>query len=106
MLDRMSKKMKVDSTTPYRVGAYEDDRPRLKYQTLMQDYHELQKVLSLFSCVFCFDFGRSEVSFVNFFFFCSMNKLVDDCCWSSWKGNCWCFPNPYLANFCSFSPNF
>ncbi|PIN08229.1 hypothetical protein CDL12_19186 [Handroanthus impetiginosus] len=43
----MSKKGKgvvvLDSTTPYRVGVYEDAKARMKYQTLMQDYQELQK---------------------------------------------------------------
>ncbi|KAI3446730.1 hypothetical protein Pfo_003395 [Paulownia fortunei] len=42
----MSKKSKgvvLDSTPPYGVGVYEDAKARLKHQTLMQDYQELQK---------------------------------------------------------------
>ncbi|KAI3444032.1 hypothetical protein Pfo_000697 [Paulownia fortunei] len=42
----MSKKSKgvvLDSTPPYGVGVYEDAKARLKHQTLMQDYEELQK---------------------------------------------------------------
>lgn len=42
----MSKKSKgvvLDSTAPYGIGVYEDAKARLKYQTLMQDYEELQK---------------------------------------------------------------
>lgn len=47
--DLMSKKSKravLDQTTPYGVGVYEDAKSRLKYQTLMQDYEELQKVVN------------------------------------------------------------
>ncbi|XP_011083948.1 uncharacterized protein LOC105166332 [Sesamum indicum] len=42
----MSKKSKgavLDSTPPYGVGVYEDAKARLKHQTLVQDYEELQK---------------------------------------------------------------
>ncbi|XP_057767206.1 uncharacterized protein LOC130987625 [Salvia miltiorrhiza] len=45
----MSKKMKqvvLDPTTPYGVV---DGRARLKYQTLMQDYHDLQKEVDIMS---------------------------------------------------------
>ncbi|KAH6828833.1 hypothetical protein C2S53_013671 [Perilla frutescens var. hirtella] len=44
--DLMSKKMKgviLNSATPYGVGVYEDDSARLKFQTLMHDYQDLQK---------------------------------------------------------------
>lgn len=62
----MSKKSKgvvLDSTAPYGIGVYEDAKARLKYQTLMQDYEELQKVPLFFSS-FCF--GRSDVLFCLF----------------------------------------
>ncbi|KAL2481122.1 hypothetical protein Adt_34088 [Abeliophyllum distichum] len=42
----MSKKMKgvsLDSTPPYAVGMYEDAKARLRHQSLLQDYQELQK---------------------------------------------------------------
>lgn len=62
----MSKKIKgviLDPTTPCGVN----DRARLKYQTLMQDYHELQKVFSfLWVLILLFEFGRSEVLFAHF----------------------------------------
>ena len=51
----MSKKIKgviLDPSTPYAVSTSEDDRATLKYRTLMQDYHDWQKVFS-FSLIFC-----------------------------------------------------
>lgn len=47
----MSKKSKgvfLDSAAPYGIGVYEDTKARLKYQTLLQDYEELQKVRLFF----------------------------------------------------------
>lgn len=73
----MSNKIKgviLGSTTPYGVGLYEDDRARMKYQTLMQDYHEFQKVFSfLWVLIFCFQLGRSEVYLLICFLGCCFN---------------------------------
>ena len=46
----MSKKMKrvVMESSPYAV--YDDAKSRFKHQSLLQDYHELQKVISLYGC--------------------------------------------------------
>lgn len=80
--DLMSNKIKgvsLGSTTPYGVGLCEDDRARMKYQTLMQDYHELQKVYSfLWVLIFCFQFGRSEVYLLICFLGCCFNV------WFAW----------------------
>lgn len=43
----MSKKMKGVSIDPSTYGEYEDPKVRFKYQALMQDYRELQKVILL-----------------------------------------------------------
>lgn len=48
--DLMSKKTKgvsLDSRPSYGGGVYEDTRARLKHQSLLQDYQELQKVFPL-----------------------------------------------------------
>ena len=57
LCDLMSKKMKrmVMESSPHAV--YEDAKSRFKHQSLLQDFHELQKVISLCG------FGRSGYSF-------------------------------------------
>ncbi|KAL0383053.1 UNVERIFIED_CONTAM: hypothetical protein Scaly_0592600 [Sesamum calycinum] len=40
---RKIRQLVLDSTPPYGVGVYEDAKARLKHQTLVQDYEELQK---------------------------------------------------------------
>ncbi|KAL0340258.1 UNVERIFIED_CONTAM: hypothetical protein Sradi_4542600 [Sesamum radiatum] len=42
-MSKKSKGLVLDSTPPYGVGVYEDAKARLKHQTLVQDYEELQK---------------------------------------------------------------
>ncbi|PIN17655.1 hypothetical protein CDL12_09688 [Handroanthus impetiginosus] len=42
-MSRKSKGVVLDSTPPYGVVVYEDAKARLKHQTLMQDYEELEK---------------------------------------------------------------
>lgn len=55
--------MVLDSTPRYGVGVYEDSKARLKHQTLMQDYEELQKVLFCCGFLFFILFGRSDALF-------------------------------------------
>ncbi|KAL3643007.1 hypothetical protein CASFOL_013822 [Castilleja foliolosa] len=42
-MSRKSKGVVLDSTSGYGVGVYEDAKARLRHQTLMQDYEELQR---------------------------------------------------------------
>lgn len=71
----MTKKTKVvvlDSVPPYGVGVSDDAKARLKHQTLMRDYEDLQKVYHHFLWALVF---KDLVLYLIFFFllsgFCS-----------------------------------
>lgn len=46
--------MVLDSAPSYGVGVYEDAKARMKHQTLMQEYQELQQVFFFYGFCFCF----------------------------------------------------
>lgn len=82
LCDLMSKKSKgagFNSTTPYRIGEYGDTKAWLKYQNLMQDYEELQKVplLIIIVNIFFSLFYNSE----DLMFCFVIRSLASVCVW-------------------------
>lgn len=82
-MSKKSKRAGLDSTTPYGIGVYEDAKARLKYQTLMQDYEELQKV----------------VNFILFYFF-FLGFVLLLCFWRSDVLFCYFISGPFFLNVC------